>query len=134
MQPTTPTSRDHDIHKGAFEDGRPNASTNAPGLDNDGLPNHNPAIAHRPLPPPEGATPQTTGRGSAGALSAGPGGTPPRGAPEGPSPRLPGWSPFSFWPLTTTPPAAGSLPRARKRAGGPPPAGPGPASSRFLVI
>ncbi|HKT79838.1 MAG TPA: hypothetical protein VJP86_06430 [Vicinamibacterales bacterium] len=32
------TSRDHDIQKGAVEDGEPNVSTNAPGLDADGLP------------------------------------------------------------------------------------------------
>ena len=39
------TSRDHDIHKGATEDGRPVAATNAPGLDDDGLPNDETAIA-----------------------------------------------------------------------------------------
>jgi len=38
------TSRDHDIHKGAMEDGRPSATTNAPGLDQDGLPNDATAI------------------------------------------------------------------------------------------
>ena len=39
---TTPkavTSRDQDIHKGAMEDGRPSETTNAPALDDDGLPN-----------------------------------------------------------------------------------------------
>lgn len=39
------TSRDHDIHKGAMEDGRPSATTNAPGLDDNGLPNDETAIA-----------------------------------------------------------------------------------------
>jgi len=33
------TSRDQDIHKGAMEDGRPSETTNAPALDDDGLPN-----------------------------------------------------------------------------------------------
>ena len=32
-------SRDHDVQKGAVEDGYPNITTNAPGLDADGLPN-----------------------------------------------------------------------------------------------
>jgi hypothetical protein len=39
------TSRDQDIHKGATEDDRPNATTNALGLDADGLPNDWTAIA-----------------------------------------------------------------------------------------
>jgi hypothetical protein len=39
------TSRDHDMHKGATEDGRPSATTNAPGLDDEGLPNDETAIA-----------------------------------------------------------------------------------------
>jgi hypothetical protein len=39
------TSRDHDIHKGATEDERPRETTNAPGLDEDGLPNDERAIA-----------------------------------------------------------------------------------------
>ena len=39
------TSRDHDIHKGAMEDGRPSETTNAPALDEDGLPNDETAIA-----------------------------------------------------------------------------------------
>jgi hypothetical protein len=43
------SSRDHDIHKGAFEDGRPHASTNAPGLDDDGWPNDEVAIAEDAL-------------------------------------------------------------------------------------
>ena len=43
------TSRDQDIHKGAFEDGRPSATTNAPGLDDDGLPNDETAIAEDAL-------------------------------------------------------------------------------------
>jgi hypothetical protein len=38
-------SRDHDVHKGAIEEGRPNDTTNAPGLDNDGLPNDATLIA-----------------------------------------------------------------------------------------
>ena len=43
------TSRDHDIRKGATEDGRPVATTNAPGLDDDGLPNDETAIAEDAL-------------------------------------------------------------------------------------
>lgn len=39
------TSRDHDIHKGAIEDGCPNVTTNAPGLDDEGLPNDETGIA-----------------------------------------------------------------------------------------
>jgi hypothetical protein len=39
------TTRDHDIHKGAIEDGRPSGATNAPALDADGLPNDEKAIA-----------------------------------------------------------------------------------------
>jgi hypothetical protein len=39
------TSRDHDIGKGAVEDDRPIDGTNAPGLDDDGLPNDLMAIA-----------------------------------------------------------------------------------------
>jgi hypothetical protein len=39
------TSRDHDVHKGATEDGCPSATTNAPGLDDNGLPNDDTAIA-----------------------------------------------------------------------------------------
>jgi hypothetical protein len=38
-------SRDADVHKGAMEDERPSATTNAPGLDGDGLPNDETAIA-----------------------------------------------------------------------------------------
>ena len=38
-------SRDHDIQKGAVEDGYPNITTNAPGLDADGLPDDETAIA-----------------------------------------------------------------------------------------
>jgi len=41
----TVTSRDHDIGKGAVEDDRPIDGTNAPGLDDDGLPNDLMAIA-----------------------------------------------------------------------------------------
>jgi hypothetical protein len=43
------TSRDHDIHKGALEDGRPSGATNAPGLDGNGLPNDETAIAEDAL-------------------------------------------------------------------------------------
>jgi len=39
------TSRDHDIHKGVFEDGQLSGATNAPGLDGNGLPNDPTAIA-----------------------------------------------------------------------------------------
>ena len=42
-------SRDPDIHKGAMEDDRPCATTNAPGLDDDGLPNDEIAIAEDAL-------------------------------------------------------------------------------------
>jgi len=38
-------TRDQDIHKGAMEDERPSPTTNAPGLDDDGLPNDETAIA-----------------------------------------------------------------------------------------
>jgi hypothetical protein len=43
------TSRDHDIHKGATEDERPSATTNAHGLDDEELPNDEPAIAEHAL-------------------------------------------------------------------------------------
>jgi hypothetical protein len=43
------TARDPDIHKGAFEDGCPVTTTNAPGLDDDGLPNDEQAIAEGAL-------------------------------------------------------------------------------------
>jgi hypothetical protein len=46
---TSGASRDHDIHKGAIEDDRPSATTNAPGLDDDGLPNDDVAIAESAL-------------------------------------------------------------------------------------
>ena len=39
------TSRDHDVHKGATEDGRTSDATNAPGLDAEGLPNDTMLIA-----------------------------------------------------------------------------------------
>jgi hypothetical protein len=46
---TTPTlmrsSPDGDMHKGAIEDDHPCANSNAPGLDDDGLPNDEIAIA-----------------------------------------------------------------------------------------
>jgi len=38
-------SRDHDIRKGATEDGTQSGTTNAPGLDADGMPNDDTAIA-----------------------------------------------------------------------------------------
>jgi hypothetical protein len=45
----TGASRDHDIHKGATEDDRPVEQTNAPALDEDGLPNNETAIAQDAL-------------------------------------------------------------------------------------
>jgi hypothetical protein len=42
-------SRDHDIHKGAMEDERPSETTNAPALDDDGLPNDETAITQDAL-------------------------------------------------------------------------------------
>jgi hypothetical protein len=45
---TTP-SRDQDVHKGAMEDERPSTTTNAPGLDDEGLPNDETAIAQDAL-------------------------------------------------------------------------------------
>ena len=48
-RPTVVTSRDHDLHKGAVEDECPNDATNAPGLDTDGLPNDETAIAEDAL-------------------------------------------------------------------------------------
>ena len=45
----TETSHDADLHKGAMEDERPPATTNAPGLDDDGLPNDETAIAEDAL-------------------------------------------------------------------------------------
>jgi hypothetical protein len=42
-------SRDPDGRKGAMEDERPCATTNAPGLDDDGLPNDETAIAEDAL-------------------------------------------------------------------------------------
>jgi hypothetical protein len=39
------TSRDQDIHKGVLEDERLSGATNAPGLDGNGLPNDETAIA-----------------------------------------------------------------------------------------
>ena len=50
------TSRDQDIHKGALEDELPSGATNAPGLDGDGLPNDETAIAEDAL----GATEDNT--------------------------------------------------------------------------
>jgi hypothetical protein len=43
------TARDQDIHKGAIEDGRPSERTNAPALDENGLPNDDTAIAQDAL-------------------------------------------------------------------------------------
>ena len=42
---TMRSSRDADVHKGATEDDHPCARSNAPGLDDDGLPNDEIAIA-----------------------------------------------------------------------------------------
>jgi hypothetical protein len=49
MRRTTSGSRDPDVHKGAMEDERPSATTNAPGLDDDGMPNDETAIAEDAL-------------------------------------------------------------------------------------
>jgi hypothetical protein len=49
MRGAAVTSRDHDIHKGAIEDGCPSATTNAPGLDDEGLPNDETGIAAHAL-------------------------------------------------------------------------------------
>jgi len=49
MRLTAASSRDQDIHKGTLEDGRPSATTNAPGLDDEGLPNDETAIAQDAL-------------------------------------------------------------------------------------
>jgi hypothetical protein len=43
------TSDDQDIHKGAMEDGCPSEATNAPALDDEGLPNDEKAIAEDAL-------------------------------------------------------------------------------------
>ena len=43
------TSRDHDLRKGAVEDDRQIDATNAPGLDDEGLPNDQKAIAEDAL-------------------------------------------------------------------------------------
>ena len=43
------SSRDQDIHKGAMEDERPSETTNAPALDDDGLPNDETAITQDAL-------------------------------------------------------------------------------------
>jgi hypothetical protein len=45
----TITSRDHDGSKGAIEDERPSEGTNAPGLDNNGMPNDERAITEDAL-------------------------------------------------------------------------------------
>jgi hypothetical protein len=49
MPLTASTSRDQDVHKGVMENGRPSATTNAPGLDDEGLPNDETAIAQDAL-------------------------------------------------------------------------------------
>lgn len=46
---TVAKRRDPDGRKGAMEDERPCATTNAPGLDDDGLPNDETAIAEDAL-------------------------------------------------------------------------------------
>jgi hypothetical protein len=43
------TTRDHDSGKGAIEDERPSEGTNAPGLDNNGMPNDETAITEDAL-------------------------------------------------------------------------------------
>jgi len=43
------TSRDHDIRKGVLENGCRSTTTNAPGLDDEGLPNDETAIAQDAL-------------------------------------------------------------------------------------
>jgi hypothetical protein len=43
------SSRDQDGHRGVLEDDRPITTTNAPGLDDDGLPNDETAIAQDAL-------------------------------------------------------------------------------------
>jgi hypothetical protein len=49
MSLTAIRSRDQDVHKGAIEDGRPSDATNAPALDDEGLPNDEIAIAEDAL-------------------------------------------------------------------------------------
>jgi hypothetical protein len=46
---TARTSRDQDLRKGAVEDEGPSGTTNAPGLDGNGLPNDETAIAEDAL-------------------------------------------------------------------------------------
>jgi hypothetical protein len=46
---TAAASRDHDGGKGAIEDERPSVGTNAPGLDNNGMPNDERAITEDAL-------------------------------------------------------------------------------------
>jgi hypothetical protein len=47
--PLATASRDHDGSKGAIEDERPSEGTNAPGLDNEGMPNDERAITEDAL-------------------------------------------------------------------------------------
>jgi hypothetical protein len=49
MTPDAEESRDQDVHKGATEDDHPSGTTNAPGLDTDGLPNDDKSIAESAL-------------------------------------------------------------------------------------
>jgi len=49
MEEAAVTARDQDIGKGATEDGHPSGATNAPGLDDEGLPNDDRAIAEDAL-------------------------------------------------------------------------------------
>jgi hypothetical protein len=49
LTPTAMASRDHDRSKGAIEDERPSEGTNAPGLDNEGMPNDERAITEDAL-------------------------------------------------------------------------------------
>jgi hypothetical protein len=56
MRRTRVTSRDHDIHKGAMEDLGPSTAANAPGLDDDGLPNDETGIASGALSAREDGT------------------------------------------------------------------------------
>jgi hypothetical protein len=49
MPRPTVISRDQDVRKGAMEDDRPLFTTNAPGLDDEGLPNDEIAIAEQAM-------------------------------------------------------------------------------------
>jgi hypothetical protein len=56
MRRSPVTSRDHDIHKGAMDDAGPSTDANAPGLDDDGLPNDETGIASGALSAREDGT------------------------------------------------------------------------------